>query len=98
MYNHIFHPYITVYELYSMSNLCHILFYIHPLIYYVFQVSGSHQLLVEIVHLLVIFSTLTDDTFILFHGRTHDAKTNATYIGRCTKSTTVRMLWVWLNA
>ena len=32
---------------------------------------------------------LTDDTFIMFGGKTPDGKTNATYIGHCTKSSIV---------
>ena len=34
-------------------------------------------------------TSLTDNTFVMFGGKTHDGKTNETYIGHCTKSSIV---------
>ena len=34
-------------------------------------------------------TALTDNTFLMFGGETADGRTNATYIGHCTKSTIV---------
>ena len=68
------HPYITVYEQYSMSNLYHT---------YVICLSGQWILPTVSGDCpppcdFVTLTPLTDDTFIMFGGRTHDAKTNAT--------------------
>ena len=38
---------------------------------------------------------LTDDTFVMFGGKTPDGYTNATYIGHCTKSTIVSIMYVY---
>ena len=37
-------------------------------------------------------TSLTDDRFVMFGGRTADGQTNAIYIGHCTKSTIVSIL------
>ena len=34
-------------------------------------------------------TTFTDDKFVMFGGKTSDGRTNATYIGHCTKSAIV---------
>ena len=37
-------------------------------------------------------TSLTDDIFVMFGGRTPEGTTNATYIAHCTKSTIVSRL------
>ena len=41
---------------------------------------------------------LTDDTFVMFGGYTPDGDTNVMYIGHCTKSTIVSVMYVYGDA
>ena len=43
-------------------------------------------------------TSLMDDTFVMFGGETLDGYTNATYIGHCTKSTIVSIMYVYGHA